>query len=120
MARLDSFPNLFIVGAAKSGTTSLHNYLCQHPDIFMPTFTPEGLKVKEPRFLIKDKVQKRLPKGIWNYQDYKSLFDGSLQGIESQDSPAFGFQGHPEASPGPHDVGPLFDHFIELMVKDSN
>ena len=49
---------------------------------------------------------------------HKSLFDGSLQGIESQDGPAFGFQGHPEASPGPHDVGPLFDHFIELMLKD--
>ena len=51
---------------------------------------------------------------------HKSLFDGSLQGIESQDSPAFGFQGHPEASPGPHDVGPLFDHFIELMLKEKN
>ena len=49
---------------------------------------------------------------------HKSLFDGSLQGIESQDGPAFGFQGHPEASPGPHDVGLLFDHFIELMLKD--
>ena len=49
---------------------------------------------------------------------HKSLFDGSLQGIESQDGPALGFQGHPEASPGPHDVGLLFDHFIELMLKD--
>lgn len=46
---------------------------------------------------------------------YKSLFDGSLQGIERKDKPAFGFQGHPEASPGPHDVAHLFDHFIELM-----
>ena len=46
---------------------------------------------------------------------HKSLFDGSLQGIERSDGPAFGFQGHPEASPGPHDVAPLFDHFIELM-----
>ena len=46
---------------------------------------------------------------------HKSLFDGSLQGIERTDVPAFGFQGHPEASPGPHDVAPLFDHFIELM-----
>ena len=71
----NKLPNFLIVGAAKCGTSSLHNYLNQHPDIFMPTFTPEGLKVKEPRFLIKDKVQKRLPKGIWNYQDYKSLFD---------------------------------------------
>lgn len=47
---------------------------------------------------------------------HKSLFDGSLQGIERTDLPAFGFQGHPEASPGPHDVAPLFDHFIDLMT----
>jgi len=46
---------------------------------------------------------------------HKSLFDGSLQGIERRDKPAFAFQGHPEASPGPHDVAPLFDHFIDLM-----
>jgi carbamoyl-phosphate synthase small subunit len=46
---------------------------------------------------------------------HKSLFDGTLQGIHRTDKPAFGFQGHPEASPGPHDAAPLFDHFIELM-----
>lgn len=46
---------------------------------------------------------------------HRSLFDGSLQGLQHRERPAFGFQGHPEASPGPHDVGPLFDHFIELM-----
>ncbi len=46
---------------------------------------------------------------------HKSLFDGSLQGVERSDAPAFGFQGHPEASPGPHDIAPLFDHFIELI-----
>ena len=51
---------------------------------------------------------------------HKSLFDGSLQGIERNDKPAFGFQGHPEASPGPHDIAPLFDHFIELMEFKSN
>lgn len=45
-----------------------------------------------------------------------SLFDGSLQGIELTDRPAFSFQGHPEASPGPHDVAPLFAHFIHLMA----
>lgn len=50
---------------------------------------------------------------------HKSLFDGSLQGIERTDIPAFGFQGHPEASPGPHDVAPLFDHFIDLMANQS-
>ncbi|VAW61937.1 Carbamoyl-phosphate synthase small chain, partial [hydrothermal vent metagenome] len=48
---------------------------------------------------------------------YRSLFDGSLQGIHRTDKPAFGFQGHPEASPGPHDVSPVFDHFIELIEK---
>lgn len=46
---------------------------------------------------------------------HRSLFDGSLQGIHHRERPAFSFQGHPEASPGPHDVGPLFDHFIELI-----
>jgi carbamoyl-phosphate synthase small subunit len=47
---------------------------------------------------------------------YRSLFDGSLQGIHRTDKPAFGFQGHPEASPGPHDIAPVFDHFIDLMI----
>jgi len=46
---------------------------------------------------------------------HRSLFDGSLQGIEHRDCPAFSFQGHPEASPGPHDILPLFDRFIALM-----
>ncbi|HFE48689.1 MAG TPA: carbamoyl-phosphate synthase small subunit [Chromatiaceae bacterium] len=46
---------------------------------------------------------------------HRSLFDGSLQGMRRTDKPAFGFQGHPEASPGPHDVAPVFDHFIELI-----
>ncbi len=48
---------------------------------------------------------------------HKSLFDGSLQGIHRTDKPAFSFQGHPEASPGPHDAAPLFDHFIELIQQ---
>ncbi|AXQ15064.1 MULTISPECIES: glutamine-hydrolyzing carbamoyl-phosphate synthase small subunit [Shewanella] len=48
---------------------------------------------------------------------HKSLFDGSLQGIHLTDKPAFSFQGHPEASPGPHDCAPLFDHFIELIEQ---
>ncbi len=46
---------------------------------------------------------------------HRSLFDGSLQGISLTDKPAFGFQGHPEASPGPHDVEGLFDRFIDIM-----
>ena len=48
---------------------------------------------------------------------HRSLFDNSLQGIHRTDKPAFSFQGHPEASPGPHDVAPVFDHFIELMEQ---
>ena len=47
---------------------------------------------------------------------HKSLFDGSLQGMHRTDKDAFSFQGHPEASPGPHDAAPLFDHFIDLMA----
>jgi carbamoyl-phosphate synthase small subunit len=46
-----------------------------------------------------------------------SLFDGSLQGIEIADKPAFSFQGHPEASPGPHDLLPLFDRFTQSMIR---
>jgi carbamoyl-phosphate synthase small subunit len=46
-----------------------------------------------------------------------SLFDGSLQGIHHTSKPAFGFQGHPEASPGPQDAAPLFDHFIDLLAQ---
>jgi carbamoyl-phosphate synthase small subunit len=45
-----------------------------------------------------------------------SLFDQSLQAVHRKDKPAFSFQGHPEARPGPHDVAPLFDHFFELIA----
>jgi len=45
------------------------------------------------------------------------LFDGSLQGIRIEGAPAFGFQGHPEASPGPHDLRPLFDRFVQMMDR---
>jgi carbamoyl-phosphate synthase small subunit len=51
---------------------------------------------------------------------HKSLFDGSLQGIARTDVPAFSFQGHPEASPGPHDAADLFDRFIALMAENKN
>ncbi|PPU75507.1 glutamine-hydrolyzing carbamoyl-phosphate synthase small subunit [Xanthomonas cucurbitae] len=48
---------------------------------------------------------------------HRSLFDGTNQGIALTDAPAFSFQGHPEASPGPRDVGPLFDRFVDLMAE---
>ena len=49
-----------------------------------------------------------------------SLFDGTLQGFALSDKPAFSFQGHPEASPGPHDLGYLFDRFVKMMEKRAN
>ena len=51
---------------------------------------------------------------------HRSLFDQSLQGVHRTDVPAFSFQGHPEASPGPRDVAPLFDHFIELIEESKS
>jgi carbamoyl-phosphate synthase small subunit len=48
---------------------------------------------------------------------HRSLFDGTLQGIARTDKPAYGFQGHPEASPGPHDVAPLFEQFAQSMIR---
>ncbi len=59
--------------------------------------------------------EKTLPSNV--RPTHVSLFDGSLQGIELTDAPAFSFQGHPEASPGPHDIKPLFEHFIELIEQ---
>jgi hypothetical protein len=66
-----ALPNLLIVGAAKSGTTSLHNYLNQHPSVFM-------CSPKEPHFLINKGIGKqRIPKGVLNIEDYKLLFKGA-------------------------------------------
>ncbi|MGH8268182.1 MAG: glutamine amidotransferase-related protein, partial [Steroidobacteraceae bacterium] len=48
---------------------------------------------------------------------HRSLFDGSLQGLAFTERAAFGFQGHPEASPGPHDLRPLFERFNHLMLR---
>jgi len=50
---------------------------------------------------------------------HRSLFDGTLQGISRNDVPAYSFQGHPEASPGPHDAAALFDPFIKAMERAS-
>jgi carbamoyl-phosphate synthase small subunit len=56
-----------------------------------------------------------LPQGV--KATHRSLFDGSLQGLTFVDRPAFGFQGHPEASPGPHDMRALFERFNHLMLR---
>jgi carbamoyl-phosphate synthase small subunit len=57
--------------------------------------------------------EKTLPKNV--VATHRSLFDGSLQGMAFTDKPAFSFQGHPEASPGPQDLAPMFERFIEAM-----
>jgi carbamoyl-phosphate synthase small subunit len=62
--------------------------------------------------------EKTLPANV--RATHVSLFDGSLQGLELTDKPAFSFQGHPEASPGPHDIGYLFDRFIQSMAVTSH
>ncbi len=62
--------------------------------------------------------EQSLPKTV--RATHRSLFDGSLQGIHRTDKPAFSFQGHPEASPGPHDVAPLFEYFVELMQEHAS
>ncbi len=59
--------------------------------------------------------ERTLPQGL--RATHRSLFDGSLQGLAYTDKPVFGFQGHPEASPGPHDMRPLFQQFATLMVR---
>ena len=76
-----TLPNLLIIGAAKSGTTSLHNYLNQHPDVFMS-------KHKEPHFLINNEIGcKRIPNGINNLQDYSNLFlDGASHKYRGESS----------------------------------
>tara|TARA_B100000767_G_scaffold233341_1_gene225662 strand:- start:18 stop:926 length:909 start_codon:yes stop_codon:yes gene_type:complete len=74
----NNLPNFLIVGAAKCGTSSLHNYLNQHPDVFMPSYNVQGMKVKEPRFLIKDLVKDRLHNGVWDLKSYQALFDNVL------------------------------------------
>ena len=75
MDQLNTLPNLFIVGAAKSGTTSLHNYLNQHPDVFMCT-------PKEPHFLINNEIGKdRISIGVSDKNKYLNLF---LKGKKKQ------------------------------------
>ena len=72
-------PNFLLVGAAKSGTTSLYNYLNQHPDIFMPKKNKDSLSLKEPQYLVKEKVKKRLHFGVWSWEEYRQLFNKSIK-----------------------------------------
>ena len=70
----NKLPNFLIVGAAKSGTSALHNYLNQHPDVFMPSYNTEGINVKEPQFFVKQMVMNRIHSGVWDWESYKDLF----------------------------------------------
>ena len=73
MEEVKNLPNLLIVGAAKSGTTSLHNYLKQHPDFFMTDH-------KEPHFLINNEIGvKRVHKAVTTLSDYQKMFEGSSE-----------------------------------------
>lgn len=102
---------LALASGAKTLKMKFGHHGANHPvkdmerDVVMITAQNHGFAVD----------QSSLPENL--VMTHKSLFDDSLQGIHRTDKPAFSFQGHPEASPGPHDAAPLFDHFITLMEK---
>ena len=102
---------LALASGAKTAKMKFGHHGANHPvedidnNIVMITSQNHGFAVDE----------KSLPDCL--RATHRSLFDGSLQGIHRTDKPAFSFQGHPEASPGPHDAASLFDHFIELMEE---
>lgn len=100
---------LALASGAKTKKMKFGHHGANHPvkdiqrDVVMITSQNHGFAVDEDN----------LPSNL--DVTHVSLFDKSLQGIHRNDKPAFSFQGHPEASPGPHDAAPLFDHFIELI-----
>jgi carbamoyl-phosphate synthase small subunit len=100
---------LALASGAKTMKMKFGHHGANHPvkdiknDIVMITSQNHGFTVDE------DSLSNNL------VATHRSLFDGSLQGIHRTDKAAFSFQGHPEASPGPHDAALLFDHFIDLM-----
>ena len=103
-----------LLGIASGATTvkmKFGHHGANHPvkdfarDVVMITAQNHGFAIDESTIPANIKVT------------HKSLFDHSVQGIHLTDKPAFSFQGHPEASPGPADAAPLFDHFIELIVE---
>lgn len=102
---------LALASGAKTQKMKFGHHGANHPvkdlarDVVMITSQNHGFAVEESS----------LPENL--KVTHVSLFDKSLQGIERTDKPAFSFQGHPEASPGPHDAAPLFDKFIEQIVQ---
>ena len=105
---------LALASGAKTQKMKFGHHGANHPvkdiqrDVVMITSQNHGFAVDESS--LPDNVE----------VTHISLFDKSLQGIHLKDKPAFSFQGHPEASPGPHDAAPLFDHFIDLMTQAKN
>ena len=105
---------LALASGAKTVKMKFGHHGANHPvkdlerDVVMITSQNHGFAADE----------KTLPANL--RATHVSLFDGSLQGIHRTDKAAFSFQGHPEASPGPHDAAPLFDHFIELIEQYKN
>ena len=102
---------LALASGAKTAKMKFGHHGANHPvkdidnDVVMITSQNHGFAVEE----------EGMPSCL--RATHRSLFDGSLQGIHRTDKPAFSFQGHPEASPGPHDAASLFDHFIDLMKE---
>lgn len=105
---------LALASGAKTSKMKFGHHGANHPVVDLRTGTVM-ITSQNHGFAVDERT---LPKHL--EATHKSLFDGSLQGIHRTDKPAFGFQGHPEASPGPHDAASLFDHFIELMQEHAN
>jgi carbamoyl-phosphate synthase small subunit len=105
---------LGLASGAKTAKMKFGHHGANHPvkdferDVVMITSQNHGFAVDE----------ESLPNNL--KVTHKSLFDDSLQGIHRTDKPAFSFQGHPEASPGPTDAAPLFDHFFDLIKASKN
>ena len=92
MDKVNTLPNLFIVGAAKSGTTSLHNYLNQHSDVFMCT-------PKEPHFLINNEIGKdRIPIGICSENEYLEAVDAMPKEIDWEELSIYESEDHTRGS----------------------
>jgi hypothetical protein len=94
-----NLPNFLIVGAAKSGTSSLQYYLTQHPNIYMPTYDSHGKNIKEPMFLVKNNVKERVHRGIWTLEQYSTLFESVTEEKAIGEATVFYLNFYEEAIP---------------------